>query len=175
MVNTTSAGLVGVYLLARHGDRSGVVFQNYTTYNSTQGYLTPYGSSQEYDLGCFLRETYLNPASPSYIQGINTDVVDIDQLFVRADAGGGNVILDSAYALLQGLYPPTSESTSILGNGTIVESPLGGYQYIPVESLEFWQAPSLTSWMDCEVSVREWAVFRCQFGFSSTSNITWVV
>jgi len=116
MVNTTSAGLVGVFLLARHGDRSGVVFQNYTTYNSTQGYLTPYGSSQEYDLGCFLRETYLNPASPSYIQGINTDVVDIDQLFVRADAGGGNVILDSAYALLQGLYPPTSESTSILGN-----------------------------------------------------------
>jgi prostatic aicd phosphatase len=131
-----------------------------------------FSQSQEYDLGCFLRETYLNPASPSYIQGINTDVVDIDQLFVRADAGGGNVILDSAYALLQGLYPPTSESTSILGNGTIVESPLGGYQYIPVESLEFWQAPSLTGWMDCEVSVREWAVFRCQFSFSSTSNIT---
>ena len=44
MVNTTSAGLIGVVLLARHGDRSGVVFQNYTTYNSTQGYLTPYGS-----------------------------------------------------------------------------------------------------------------------------------
>jgi hypothetical protein len=150
MVNATNAGLIGVVLLARHGDRSGVVFQNYTTYNSTQGYLTPYGSSQEYELGCYLRDTYLNPASPSYIQGIETDIADIDQLFVRADAGGGNVILDSAYALLQGLYPPTPGSMSTLGNGTTVEAPLGGYQYIPVESLEFWQAPSLTSWMECE-------------------------
>lgn len=45
MVNTTtSAGLLGVVLLVRHGDRAGVLFQNYTTYDSTQGYLTPYGS-----------------------------------------------------------------------------------------------------------------------------------
>ena len=44
MVTATSAGLIGVVLLARHGDRSDVLFQNYTTYNSTQGYLTPYGS-----------------------------------------------------------------------------------------------------------------------------------
>ena len=169
MVNTTNAGLVGVVLLARHGDRSGVLFQNYTTYNSTQGYLTPYGSvclmsdvsdcalmlsqSQEYDLGCYLRDTYLNSESPSYIQGIQTDIADVDQLFIRADAGGGNVILDSAYALLQGLYPPTSESKSTLADGTVIEAPLGGYQYVPVESLEFWQAPSLTSWMECEVSV----------------------
>ena len=44
MVNTTSAGLIGVVLLARHGDRSGIVYQDPATYNSTQGYLTPYGS-----------------------------------------------------------------------------------------------------------------------------------
>ena len=44
MVNTNSAGLIGVVLLARHGDRSGVLYQDYNTYNSTQGYLTPYGS-----------------------------------------------------------------------------------------------------------------------------------
>ena len=108
---------------------------------------------QEYDLGRYLRQTYLNPESASYIQGIETDIADVDQLFVRADAGGGNVILDSAYALLQGLYPPTAKSQSTLANGSTVQAPLGGYQYIPVESLEFWQAPSLTSWMDCEVSV----------------------
>jgi prostatic aicd phosphatase len=114
--------------------------------------MLTFHQSQEYDLGTFLRETYLNPSSPSYIEGINTDVADVDQLFVRADAGGGNVILDSAYALLQGLYPPTTESTTTLANGQIVTPPLGGYQYVPVESLEFWQAPSLTSWMECEVS-----------------------
>lgn len=108
--------------------------------------------SQEYALGSYLRQTYLNPASSSYIQGIKTDIANVDQLYIRADAGGGNVILDSAYALLQGLYPPTSNSSSTLATGQTVEAPLGGYQYIPVESLEFWQAPSLTSWMDCEVS-----------------------
>ncbi|KAG9307974.1 phosphoglycerate mutase-like protein [Chiua virens] len=149
MVNKSGAGLIGVVLLARHGDRSDVVFQNYTTYDSTQGYLTPYGSSQEYALGRYLRDTYLDPGSPSYIQGISTEIADVDQLFVQADAGGGNVILDSAYALLQGLYPPTEKSTITLANGHTVEAPLGGYQYIPVESLEFWQASLLTSWMDC--------------------------
>lgn len=107
-------------------------------------------------MGSYLRQTYLNTASPSYIQGIKTSIADIDQLFVRADAGGGNVALDSAYALLQGLYPPMTASNSMLANGKTVQAPLGGYQYIPVESLEFWQAPSLTSWMDCEVSVREY-------------------
>jgi len=53
MVNaTTPGGLIGVFLLARHGDRSGVVFQDYATYNSTQGYLTPYGSvCSTFDVG----------------------------------------------------------------------------------------------------------------------------
>jgi hypothetical protein len=76
--------------------------------------------SQEYDLGSYLRQTYLDPVSPSYIQGIQTDFVDIDQLHVRADAGGGNMILDSAYALLQGLYPPTTNCNSTLANGQAV-------------------------------------------------------
>lgn len=58
-------------------------------------------------------------------------MVDIDQLAVRADAGGGNVILNSAYALLQGLYPSTSKSGLTLANGTTVLPPLGGFQYIP--------------------------------------------
>jgi len=107
--------------------------------------------SQEYNLGQFLRDTYIDPLSSSYIQGINTDIVNVDQLHIRADAGGGGVILDSAYALMQGLYPPTPESIAILANGTMVASPLGGYQYVPVESLEYWQSPSLTSWMECNV------------------------
>ncbi|KAJ8593684.1 phosphoglycerate mutase-like protein [Rhizopogon salebrosus TDB-379] len=147
MVNAT-AGLIGVVLLARHGDRT-ELYQDPLTYNSTQGYLTPLGAQQEYELGCFLRSTYLDPGSPSFIQNVSTDVVNIDQLTVRADAGGGNAILDSAYSLLQGLYPPTSKSQITLGDGQKVVAPLGGYQYVPVQSLEYWQAPSLTPWMEC--------------------------
>ncbi|KAG1771227.1 phosphoglycerate mutase-like protein [Suillus occidentalis] len=151
MVNTTTAaGLVGVVLLARHGDRT-TYYQDPNTYNSTQAYITPLGEQQEFELGSFLRNTYLNPDSPSFIQNISTDVVNVDQLTVRADAGGGNVILNSAYALLQGLYPSTQKSAITLANGTTILPPLGGYQYVPVESLEFWQSPSLTSWMDCEI------------------------
>ncbi|KAG1737562.1 phosphoglycerate mutase-like protein [Suillus paluster] len=150
MVNTTTtAGLIGVVLLARHGDRT-AYYQDPNTYNSTQAYITPLGETQEFELGSFLRNIYLNPDSSSFIQNISTDVVNVDQLAVRADAGGGNVILNSAYALLQGLYPSTSKSEMTLANGTTVLSPLGGYQYVPVESLEFWQSPALTSWMECE-------------------------
>jgi len=42
-------------------------------------------------------------------------VANIDQLKVCVDAGGGDVILDSAYALLRGLYPPIQDSVITLG------------------------------------------------------------
>ncbi|KAG2159292.1 phosphoglycerate mutase-like protein [Suillus bovinus] len=150
MVNTTTtAGLIGAVLLVRHGDRTGY-YQDPTTYNSTQAYITPLGEQQEFELGTFLRNTYLNTDSPSFIQNISTDVVNVDQLTVRADAGGGNVILNSAYALLQGLYPSTKKSEITLANGTTVVPPLGGYQYVPGKSGRVTLFPSLTSWMDCE-------------------------
>ncbi|KAG1859270.1 histidine phosphatase superfamily [Suillus subluteus] len=147
---TTAAGLIGVVLLARHGERTSY-YQSPTTYSSTQAYISPLGEQQEFELGSFLRNTYLNPDSPTFIQNTSIDVVRVDELTVRADAGGGNVILNSAYALLQGLYPATNKSAITLGDGTTVLPPLGGYQYVPGKSsLEFWQAPSLTSWMECE-------------------------
>ncbi|KAG1886113.1 phosphoglycerate mutase-like protein [Suillus subluteus] len=150
MVNTTTvAGLVGVVLLVRHGD-STTYYQDPNTYNSTQSYITALGEQQEYELGSFLRSTYLNPDSPSFIQNISTEVVNVDQLAVRADAGGGNGILNSAYALLQGLYPATRQSEITLANGTNVLPPLGGYQYVPGKSVTATRCPSLTSWMECE-------------------------
>lgn len=42
MVNAT-AGLIGVVLLVRHGDRT-EYYQDPSTYNSTQAYLTPLGA-----------------------------------------------------------------------------------------------------------------------------------
>jgi hypothetical protein len=48
---------------------------------------------------------------------------------VRADAGGElGVIYDSAVALLQGLFPATTNYTTDLANGTVVTGALGGYQ-----------------------------------------------
>lgn len=92
---------------------------------------------QEYQLGTLLRNKYFDPASSSYIQGIEggntSSLVDSEQVLLYADASDeGGVIYDSAIALSQGLWPGAgSASNSTLANGTTVISPLNGYQYIP--------------------------------------------
>ena len=87
---------------------------------------------QEVQLGSYLRAEYLNTRSSNAINGIISDVVDNRQLLVRADNGGeGGAIVDSAVALLQGLFPPTPNSRVHLANGSNVVGPMGGYQYIP--------------------------------------------
>ena len=147
----SASTLLGVVLLARHGDRL-EFFQDPFTYDPVQTFLTPLGSvrpyfspvclrsvltraylqTQELQLGTFLRSTYLDPDSPTFINGISADVANITQLIVRADAGGGgSVILNSVQGLLQGLFPPTPDNNITLANGTTIISPLGGYQYIP--------------------------------------------
>lgn len=108
---------------------------------------------QEQQLGTFLRSTYLDPSSESFINGIQSDVVNLTQIQVLADAGGeGATILSSVYGLLQGLFPPTTDNNITLANGTTVISPLGGYQYIPVESVEPNLDISLEGFTSCPVS-----------------------
>lgn len=91
---------------------------------------------QEFQLGGLLRSIYLNTSSPSYVQGISplTEKFDPTQVVVRADSGDeGGVIMDSAIALVQGLWPATPLDFTVLANGTNVTSPLNGYQYVPSE------------------------------------------
>ncbi len=46
----------------------------------------------------------------------------------------GQVITDSVYALMQGMFPANPAAATIsLANGTNVTSPLGGYVYIPIQ------------------------------------------
>ena len=86
---------------------------------------------QEFQLGTTIRNLYFDPSSPSFVQGIaNTSALfQQTQVAVRADAGGeGGVIFDSAVALTQGLWPPTSDANTTLSNGSTITAPLGGYQ-----------------------------------------------
>ena len=54
---------------------------------------------------------------------------------VYADnSGEGSVIMDSAAALVQGLWQSTDLQNTTLANGTTIISPLGGYQYVPSQS-----------------------------------------
>ncbi|KAJ7726942.1 phosphoglycerate mutase-like protein [Mycena metata] len=152
MVNLlpSTGTLLGVILLARHGDRLDF-FQDPFTYDPSATELTPLGTAQEFQLGTFLRSTYLNPKNPStFITNISTDLANIDQLIIRADAAGeGNIILESAMALLSGLFPATHNFNTTLANGTTVVGALGGYQYVPIESVEPNLDISLNSFTSC--------------------------
>ncbi|TFK45114.1 histidine phosphatase superfamily [Crucibulum laeve] len=133
--------LLGVILLIRHGDREGF-YQSPVTYTPSNTAITPLGNK--------LRGIYINPSSPTRIPGINSDVVNDAQLLIRADAGGeGGVIFNSAVSLLQGLFPGTRDYNTTLANGTNIVGPLGGYQYIPIESVEPDNDVSLEGWTSC--------------------------
>ncbi|KAF8654610.1 hypothetical protein AX16_003522 [Volvariella volvacea WC 439] len=141
--------IVGVVVLVRHGDRQGF-YQDPHTYAPSGTTITPLGTQQEHQLGTLLREIYLTPESPSFIAGINATFADQTQIRAIADAGGeGGVVLNSAASLLQGLYPPNANHTTTLANGTTITAPLGGYQYVPVESVEPDNDISLEGWTQC--------------------------
>ncbi|EJF61011.1 phosphoglycerate mutase-like protein [Dichomitus squalens LYAD-421 SS1] len=151
MATDEQSTVLGVVILARHGDREGF-YQDPETYTASATSITPLGEEQEFQLGTTIRDLYFDPASPSFIQGIaNASVLfQQSQVQVRADAGGeGGVIFDSAVALTQGLWPPTPLQSTLLANGTNVTSPLSGYQYIPIESVEPNEDVSLEGFTDC--------------------------
>ena len=56
-------------------------------------------------------------------------------MYADNDFPDNTVILDSAVALTQGLWPATPLQNITLANGTTITSPLGGYQYVPGLSL----------------------------------------
>ncbi|KZT67117.1 phosphoglycerate mutase-like protein [Daedalea quercina L-15889] len=144
--------VIGIVLIARHGDRY-ENFQDPYTFAVSQTAITPLGEQQEFQLGGFLRSVYLDPTSPSYIQGISpsTSIFNSTQVAVYADNDfpDDTVILDSAVALTQGLWPPTPQQNITLANGTTITNPLGGYQYVPVNGINPDEDVSLEGTTDC--------------------------
>ncbi|KZT04001.1 phosphoglycerate mutase-like protein [Laetiporus sulphureus 93-53] len=141
--------VLGVVVLARNGDRT-EAYQDPITYQPGPTLSTPLGEAQAHQLGQFLRETYLNSENPSHIRGISAELVDLSQVHVRVKVGSeGPSVFDSATALLQGLFPPNPANRITLANGTTIVAPLGGYQYVPVETVEPTNDRSLESWTDC--------------------------
>ncbi|KAG6847290.1 hypothetical protein H0H93_009041, partial [Arthromyces matolae] len=106
--------------------------------------------ADSFRLGSTLRSMYLDTSSPTYISGIRSDLVDNNEVKARVKAGvEGTVVFDSAIAVLQGLFPPNPNNKIQLANDTTIVAPLGGYQYVPVETVEPGNDRSLESWTDC--------------------------
>jgi lysosomal acid phosphatase len=163
--------VLGVIVIARNGDRTSF-YQDPFTYSASDTETTALGEVrilppslwcilsthifgrqvESHSLGCQIRSTYFDSTSPSYIEGIQSDLVDNNEVKVRVKAGvEGTVVFDSAIALLQGLFPPTTKNKIVLANDTTIVAPLGGYQYVPVETVEPGNDRSLESWTNCPV------------------------
>ncbi|KAI9667464.1 MAG: hypothetical protein M1821_000280 [Bathelium mastoideum] len=113
--------------------------------------LTSSGAQQLYNTGSFFRSRYLtntdnatvSSQTAAAISGLSIDIVDNDQLYFLADED--NVMLVAAQAFAQGLYPPAplspndtsalSDSSAILANGSLINSPLSNYQYVAIGSI----------------------------------------
>lgn len=119
-ISTANAHYIhSVLVFTRHGDRTAKWYKGYQ--------MTNLGAQQLYQSGQFYRERYLD----GHIEGISRDKAMSSQLW--ASAPDQHVLMQTATNFFQGLYPPldgAAVSIDNLNNGTDVESPLEGYQYI---------------------------------------------
>ncbi|GAA5901020.1 hypothetical protein JCM6882_006003 [Rhodosporidiobolus microsporus] len=152
MSNTNAP--IGVVVLARHGDRTGF-YQDPKTYTASDTVLTPLGEQQNFRLGQILNNIYAADNSSRKIEGLSSIEMVGSQINATADAGGeGSVIDDSATALWQGFYPPRANISSMtLANGSTINSPLGGYQYVKVETVLPADDVDFEPWTNCKTWV----------------------
>jgi|SRR5690242_1150367 len=104
--------------------------KHYKGYN-----LTNLGLQQNHNVGQDYRSIYLNSSSPKQILDISEENVVNSQIF--ASAPDQAVLLNTATAFLQGLYPPLESidkelATQTLNSDERIIKPLGGYQYLVV-------------------------------------------
>ncbi|KAJ7085515.1 histidine phosphatase superfamily [Mycena belliarum] len=162
--------VLGVVVIARNGDRQ-QFHQDPETYAPSRTDSTALGVVDLHLLGSQLRAAYLTPGSSSFISDISGTLADTQQLKVLAKAGGeGAVVFDSAIALLQGLFPPNPRNKLTLANETVVSAPLGGYQYVPLETVEPGNDRSMESWTDCPTFQKHVASFYKSEAFKSKAK-----
>lgn len=124
----------GAFVYTLHGDRT-----PYTSLKSRT--LTPLGAYQLFGAGYAIRDRHitastLNTSEPSHqISGISEFSLVNDEIEILSTTE--QFVSASAQAFVQGLYPPAEElyedtvpyDNSRFLNGTIMDYPLGGYQY----------------------------------------------
>jgi len=167
---SSDSTVLGVVLLVRHGDRTSF-YQDPKAYTPSLTAITPLGNAQEFQLGQQLRQLYFNASSPSHIDGLDTGLFNQTRVRIRADAGGeGGVIFNSALSLVQGIWPPSSGYNITLANGTTIAAPLGGYQGVPIESVEPDNDVTLEGWTKCKTFDKATSTFYDSAEFKAFGN-----
>ncbi|KAI9763047.1 MAG: hypothetical protein M4579_000111, partial [Chaenotheca gracillima] len=131
--------VLGVYIFSRHGDR--------TDKSHPPSNLTDLGYSQVFTSGQWFRNRYVSSSASSRIAGVNTDVVKQSQIVAQAPED--NVLWNSASGFLQGLYPPVGSDlgSQKLRNGSTVQSPLNGFQIIPIHTVATGTGSEDSAWL----------------------------
>ena len=131
--------VLGVYIFSRHGDR--------TSKSTPPASLTDLGYQQVFRSGGYYRDRYIASNATSRIHGISPDLVKLAQLGISAPLD--NVLMSSATAFAQGLYPPYdgANASERLRNGTQVSSPLGGYQIVPIQQTTSGTGSEDAAWL----------------------------
>ncbi|KAF3164309.1 hypothetical protein TWF225_006789 [Orbilia oligospora] len=146
--------ILGVYILSRHGDR--------TDKSHPPTKLTNLGYSQILASGEYFRNRYVAPLAPQKVIGVASDEVVDSQIHVSTTDDA--VLLNSAQAFLQGLYPAVGAlSTDILRNGSVVSSVNGGYQLIPIHTLNNGVNKEDATWLQgtsgCDAAIKSSKAF----------------
>jgi hypothetical protein len=136
---TVAETIVGVYVFSRHGDR--------TAKSTPPTVLTDLGYSEVFTSGTWFRNRYIASNASSQIAGIASDLVSLDQLAISAPFD--NVLMPSATGFMQGMYPPagSQQGSTSLRNGSTVQSPLNGYQIIPIEQTTSGTGSESSAWL----------------------------
>jgi len=97
--------------------------------------------------GTYFRIRYIAADASHKIHGMNTDLVKQSQ--ITASAPVDTVLQNSALAFLQALYPPVGETlgSQTLRNGTVVQTPLNGYQLIPLQTVRTGSNRENSAWL----------------------------
>ena len=100
--------------------------------------LTSLGATQNFQVGSDYRARYLASGSPHRILNISEFSYVSSQVYATAPNQG--ILLNTATAFLQGLYPPLEDldgqvATQTLNNGSKSEAPLNGYQYVTLQGV----------------------------------------
>ncbi|GAA5995985.1 uncharacterized protein JCM10292_004871 [Rhodotorula paludigena] len=161
MSTSNSNAPIGAVVIARHGDRSGF-YQNPTSYAASETVLTALGEQQNFRLGQLMASIYAGSDESRAIAALSKTAFVDNQVNSTADAGGeGAVIYDSALAFWQvRFYPPRLDAANTtLANGTAVQSPLNGYQYVKV----------LTQLPEDDIDFEPWT--NCQAWTNRTTDL----
>ncbi|KAL4781242.1 histidine phosphatase superfamily [Aspergillus varians] len=106
--------ILGVVVYTRHGDRTAKHYPNYA--------LTNLGFQQNLQVGSDYRDLYISGNASKRILGISEDRYNASQIY--AAAPDEPLLLNTATAFVQGLYPSLNGTPETLDNSTTYPDPI---------------------------------------------------